>query len=214
MALGILAIGFAATWVLREPLVRMGGRLLYPIPFRDTVVEAATKASVDPLLVVTVMREESGFSPTARSRAGAVGLMQLMPGTARWIAGRAKVPLGDLQDPDTNIRLGTAYLGYLHRQFGDDVPRILAAYNGGEGNVARWKDLSEAFPETRHYVQRGLATYAAYRWLYGKELQIEASASVYRGPGLLAAASGRAGYLAASLGRAGHFAADPHRAGQ
>lgn len=177
LALAVLAIVAGAAWVAREPLIRTGGRFLYPFPFRETVVEAAATARVDPLLVVTVMREESGFAPKARSRAGAIGLMQLMPDTARWIATRSKVPLGDLQDPATNIRLGTAYLGYLQRQFSDDLPRVLAAYNGGEGNVARWKDLSEAFPETRHYVQRGLATYAAYQWLYGTEMQPQASAS-------------------------------------
>lgn len=173
----VLAASVSGVWVAREPLIRAAGRLLYPFPYRDTVVEAAAAARVDPLLVVTVMREESGFSPRARSRAGAVGLMQLMPETARWIASKAKLRLGDLEDPETNIRLGAAYLGYLQRQFDDDLPLVLAAYNGGEGNVARWKDLSEAYPETRRYVQRGLATYAAYQWLYGERAQPQASAS-------------------------------------
>jgi soluble lytic murein transglycosylase len=165
----VVAVGGTSLWWAREPLLRAGGRLLYPFPFRDAVVQAADKAGVDPLLVIAVMREESGFSPHARSRAGATGLMQLMPGTAKWIARRAKLDVADLNDPEQNIRLGAAYLGYLKGRYGDDVPRILAAYNGGQGNVERWGDLSQAFPETQRYVRRGIQTYARYRWIYAVE---------------------------------------------
>ena len=173
------AILLFGLWIGREPLLVAGGRLFYPFPFRDAVVAAADHSEVDPLLVVTVMREESGFSPEARSRAGALGLMQLMPVTARWIATKEAIPAGDLHDPVYNIRLGTAYLAYLQRQFDDDLERVLAAYNGGEGNVARWKDLSEAFPETRQYVRRTINTYGVYQWLYGSEFtRMDASATV------------------------------------
>jgi soluble lytic murein transglycosylase len=159
-----MGLGFA----FREPILRAGGRIVYPFPYRDIVLSAAASASVDPLLVVAVMREESGFVPDARSHAGAVGLMQLMPETARWMAAKAKRPEGELHDPEYNIRLGAEYLGYLHRQFGGDTNKVLAAYNGGEGNVKRWKDLSKAFPETRRYVQRSLITYRRYRWIYAE----------------------------------------------
>jgi len=165
----LLAAGFVlglGIYVARDPLLRVGGKVVYPFPYREAVVAAAASASVDPLLVVAVMRVESGFSPEATSRAGAVGLMQVMPETAGWMAKRGRFARGDLRDPDYNIRVGAAYLGYLQRRFGGDLPRVLAAYNGGEGNVARWKDLAQAFPETRRYVKRSLTTYARYRWLY------------------------------------------------
>ena len=161
-----IAIGLGV--VFRDPLLRAGGSVIYPFPYRDIVESAAASASVDPLLVVAVMREESGFVPEARSHAGAVGLMQLMPETARWMAAKARRAEGDLQDPDYNIRLGAEYLGYLQKQFDGDTHKVLAAYNGGEGNVKRWKDLSKAFPETRRYVQRSLITYRRYRWIYSE----------------------------------------------
>ena len=172
-----LVVACGVGWTFRDPLLRVGGRLLFPYPFRSEIEREAAAANVDPLLVVAIMREESGFSPRARSRVGAIGLMQLMPHTARWIASRLKEPIGNgvpldapngaLYDPRTNIHLGVRYLAYLERHFRGDTIRALAAYNGGEGNVARWHSLAEAYPETRYYVERGLRAYAVYRWLYG-----------------------------------------------
>lgn len=178
----VLLLTTATLWLGREPLMRMAGRVLYPFPFRTTIFESAHEAAVDPMLVVAVIREESGFAPKARSRAGAIGLMQLMPDTARWIAKKQNREMGDLEDPGTNIRLGSAYLGYLSRQFKGDLPRVLAAYNGGQGNVARWKDLSEAFPETKRYVKRSLSSYAAYRWIYGDAEPVGGPAAAARLP--------------------------------
>lgn len=158
---------------LARPAGVAAGRLFFPFPYREAIEREAGRYSLDPLLVVAVMRVESGFSPRARSRAGARGLMQLMPTTAEWAA--RKVALRDfstdgLEDPDTNIRLGCWYLSYLRRQFPGDLPAMLAAYNGGEGNVARWKRhpqaLEAAFPETRTYIRRSLRTYRIYRLLY------------------------------------------------
>lgn len=148
-------------------------RLFFPFPYRETVEREAARYALDPLLVVAVMRVESGFAPQARSRVGARGLMQLMPATAEWAA--RKVSMRDfstdwLEDPDTNIRLGCWYLSYLRRQFPGDLHAVLAAYNGGEGNVARWKRqpeaLEAAFPETRRYVKRSIQTYRIYRLIY------------------------------------------------
>lgn len=166
LLLGGLAAVVMLLWVFRGPIVRFGGRLLFPFPFRPEIEREAARAGIDPLLVVSVMREESGFTPKALSRAGAVGLMQLMPHTAQWVAHRLREPVGDLEEPRTNIHLGASYLGYLDRHYDGDLVRVLAAYNGGLGNVQRWHDLSEAYPETRRYVERGLKTYAIYQWLY------------------------------------------------
>lgn len=165
--LGVLAI------FLARPLALGGMRLVYPFPYRDLIEQEASRHDLDPLLVVSVMRVESGFAPEARSGVGARGLMQLMPATAAWVARKADVADFDpdrLEDPETNIRLGCWYLGYLKRQFPGELSLILAAYNGGEGNVAKWRRtpdaLEAAFPETRQYVRRGLQTYRMYRLLY------------------------------------------------
>lgn len=164
--------------VFHRPIFLGFGRLVYPFPYREFVEQHAERHGLDPLLVAAVIREESGFNPRARSGVGARGLMQLMPRTAEWAAPKAGVSgfgLEDLEDPETNIRLGCWYLAYLSRQFGGDLPLMLAAYNGGEGNVARWRKargheteqlLTAAFPETRRYVKRGLSTYRNYRFLY------------------------------------------------
>lgn len=164
---GVLAVVFA------RPLALGGMRLLYPFPYRGLIEREAARNDLDPLLVVSVIRVESGFEPEARSGVGARGLMQLMPSTAAWVA--RKAALSDfsterLEDPETNIRIGCYYLGYLRRQFPGELRLMLAAYNGGEGNVAKWRRAPDAvdaaFPETRTYVKRGLRTYRMYRLLY------------------------------------------------
>jgi soluble lytic murein transglycosylase len=164
--------------IFHRPILVGFGRLVYPFPYRDAVEQHAERHGLDPLLVAAVIREESGFDPRARSGVGARGLMQIMPRTAKWAAPKAGVRgfgVEDLEDPETNIRLGCWYLAYLSRQFEGDLSLMLAAYNGGEGNVARWRKarghdpedmLTAAFPETRRYVKRGLITYRNYQFLY------------------------------------------------
>jgi soluble lytic murein transglycosylase len=135
---------------------------------------------VDPLLVLAVIREESNFFPGAISTSDARGLMQLLPSTAKWIA-QSKLGIAyreeDLFDPETNIRLGTWYLGSLLGQFGGDVSRAVAAYNGGPGNVTRWLEAAGSvsraeFPgllalaETREYLVKVLNAWLTYRGLY------------------------------------------------
>jgi len=175
--LTVLAIAVVLA-IFHRPIMVGFGRLVYPFPYREFVETYAERHGLDPLLVAAVIREESGFDPRARSGVGARGLMQLMPRTARWAAPKAGVMgfgVDDLEDPETNIRLGCWYLSYLSRLYEGDLAMMLAAYNGGEGNVARWRRerghepeelLTAAFPETRRYVKRGLTTYRNYRFLY------------------------------------------------
>ena len=175
--LTLLAIAVILT-IFHRPILVGFGRLVYPFPYRDFVEQYAERHELDPLLVAAVIREESGFDPRARSGVGARGLMQLMPRTAKWAAPKAGVRgfgVEDLEDPETNIRLGCWYLAYLSRQYEGELRLMLAAYNGGEGNVARWRRergyepeefLTAAYPETRRYVKRGLTTYRNYQFLY------------------------------------------------
>ena len=144
--------------------------LAFPIRYRDEVMAASARFDVDPVLVMSVIRAESRFRPDSVSSAGAVGLMQLMPATADYVAEKLGMELGsrDLFDPSINITLGVFYLRYLLDRFGD-VRTAVAAYNAGEGNVAMWlKDdpaLSRIpFGETSRYVQRVFGAMGFYGW--------------------------------------------------
>jgi soluble lytic murein transglycosylase len=147
----------------------------YPLAFLPEVEEAARRNGIDPLLILSVMREESRFDPEARSIAGALGLMQLMPRTAQRIAKPADVSLrhlDQLYDPKTNVIMGTYYLRQLLDTF-NSIPVALAAYNAGERVVSDWlkrgnydtiDEFIEDIPfrETRNYVKRVLTTYFEY----------------------------------------------------
>ncbi len=155
-------------------------KLFYPYPHRAVVEKYAGLYQVDPLLVMAVMREESKYLPQSESRKGAKGLMQLMPETARWIAGSmgdATFQVDDLLKPDKNIQYGTWYLADLQKEFSGNMVLVIAAYNGGRGHVKEWiktdkidpKNMQESdipFPETKQYVERVLKSYRKYSMLY------------------------------------------------
>lgn len=154
---------------------------LYPVPYRDLIWRYATENNLDPYLVAAVIKVESNFRPDAVSSKGAVGLMQVMPDTARWAAGRMGIPApttGELSDPETNIRIGTWYLAALQTEFGNWV-LSLAAYNAGRGVVRDWVDngvlaghnpVADQIPfgETKSFVRRVLQAQQRYRQLYGQ----------------------------------------------
>jgi hypothetical protein len=117
------------------------------VPFGGIIYSEAKKNDLPPELVAAVVHTESKFVPTARSQRGAVGLMQLVPKTGRWLGA------SNLSDPAQNIQAGTKYLRYLTDRFGGDQQKAIAAYNAGEGNVRRFNG-TPPFKETRNYVQR------------------------------------------------------------
>ena len=135
---------------------------------------------VDPFLVWAIMREESGFRPKVMSSAGAMGLLQLMPSTARLQAERSGLPALDederLLEPSVNIALGSAYLAYLFERFPERPSALIASYNAGPNAVGRWAfaeseddEWVENIPyvQTRRYVKRVLRSLWAYQALYG-----------------------------------------------
>jgi soluble lytic murein transglycosylase-like protein len=152
----------------------------WPLPWPDEVRElAATQGGVEPALVYAVMREESGYQPTALSVAGARGLLQLMPETAARLAreaGMAEPSPESLFDPRVNIALGSRYLSQLLGRFQGRASAAIGSYNAGPHAVARWLDGSsleddewvEAIPyeQTRAYAKRVLRSLNAYRVLY------------------------------------------------
>jgi len=115
------------------------------VPFGSIIYDEARKNNVAPELVAAVAHTESKFKPTARSAAGAVGLMQLVPRTGRWFGAR------DLTNPAQNIQAGAKYLRYLHDQFNGNETKVIAAYNAGEGNVRKFGGIPP-FRETQKYV--------------------------------------------------------------
>lgn len=149
----------------------VGGRWLlrafYPIRYAAEIGRWSRAAGVDPYLTAALIQVESGFRADVVSPKGAVGLMQIMPGTAQWIGERNNIGVeapADLFDPDRNIQLGTLYLAYLLERFATEAA-ALAAYNGGQGNVSRWLregvwdgQLESAhhipFAETRTFVRK------------------------------------------------------------
>jgi hypothetical protein len=117
------------------------------VPFGSIIYREAKKNNIRPELVAAVVQAESKFKPTAQSGAGAIGLMQLVPRTGRWMGAK------DLRNPAQNISAGAKYLKYLNERFDGNETSVIAAYNAGEGNVKRFRGVPP-FRETRNYVQR------------------------------------------------------------
>jgi soluble lytic murein transglycosylase-like protein len=117
------------------------------VPFGGIIFSEARKNNLPPELVAAVVNTESKFNATARSGAGAMGLMQLVPKTGRWMGAR------DLMNPAQNVAAGAKYLRYLNDRFDGDQQKMIAAYNAGEGNVRRFHGVPP-FRETQNYVSR------------------------------------------------------------
>ena len=122
------------------------------VPYGELIHRKAEKYDVDPALVAAVIEQESRFKPRARSHVGARGLMQLMPRTGRWMGAR------DLYDPEQNVDAGVKYIKYLEKRFDGNRKLVVAAYNGGEGNVKRYRGVPP-FRETRTYVKKVMQNY-------------------------------------------------------
>ena len=166
--------------VHQQSVPRLGLELYYPRAYDAAVRRAAAAQQLPAHLVFGIVHQESGFDPTARSRAGARGLMQIMPATGRELARRMKLPysLQRLHDPDYSLRLGTTYFRQMLATFDNQLELALAGYNGGPGRIQRlWQqqgparqvdlfleDLSLA--ESRNYVKRILLLAESYRSLY------------------------------------------------
>jgi soluble lytic murein transglycosylase len=151
-------------------------RLRYPLEYDQLVRRSAQSYDLDPALVAAVIYTESRFEPDAVSDVGAIGLMQLLPETGKWIAkttGRTRFRVGDLYDPKVNVRYGAFYLGRLLEKYGD-VRFALAAYHAGQSNADRWLagNGKIGFSDTRAYVDGVLEAREVYRKAYPKALRI------------------------------------------
>jgi soluble lytic murein transglycosylase-like protein len=150
-------------------------KMYYPIRYQDAIKKNADRNGVDPFVVMALILQESYFNPHAKSRVGAIGLMQLMPATGQQLGRQLHgvFSVTRLTDPITNIEIGTVYLKHLVNLFGGEVRLAIASYNAGQGNVAKWrraaphKPIDEflesiPFPETRNYVKRVVLLRSSY----------------------------------------------------
>jgi len=158
------------------------GKNSYPLEYKELIAKYSDEYGLDPYYVCAVIRTESDFDPKAVSRAGARGLMQIMPDTGGWIAGKLSEESyneDDLFDPDTNIRYGCWYLSFLNERFGGNMQLVAAAYNAGHNRVSDWlndsnvSDGSELkdipFSETEKYVKKIDKAYEKYKKYYQDE---------------------------------------------
>jgi soluble lytic murein transglycosylase len=175
LATAVLAGGVLLAFALvRDAKPGWWERLWYPLRYDQIVRGHARNYELDPALLAAVIYQESKFKADARSSSGAIGLMQLLPDTAKGIAvhtGGTAFRVDDLYDPELNVRYGAWYLRHLLQKYGDERT-ALAAYNAGQDNVDRWRRAGQAiqFAETRAYVERVEELEKIYRDAYGKEL--------------------------------------------
>ena len=185
------AATLASKWQWHDSAIRTVARtqhrsdysLRFPMPYKQQVMELAQAKELDPSLIYGVMRRESLFDPLARSKVGALGLMQLMPSTARNVArslGMKKPRKSDILHVENNIRFGTHYLRTVMNRFDNNVALATAAYNAGPRNVRRWLPRDSVMPadlwvetvpfgETRNYVQAVLAYSTVFDKSLGKK---------------------------------------------
>ena len=155
----------------------------YPMSYKNSINIYSKQFNVDPYLVAAIINVESSYDKTAISNKEARGLMQISPTTGQWAAGDLSIEdfsLDLLFEPEINIMVGTWYLNMLSKEFDNNIQLVLAAYNGGSGNVTKWLENDEycedgislkkiPFKETRDYVEKVLKNYKVYKTLYRDE---------------------------------------------
>jgi soluble lytic murein transglycosylase len=181
--LGVGALVVLAVAVVEPVFDHAVKEVVLPLRHEDIIRQQSHEKHLDPALVAAVIYTESRFRDQT-SNAGAKGLMQLTPNTARFVehlSGGSTFEVSDLSTPQVNIAYGTYYLRYLLDRYGDNEALALAAYNGGEGNVDRWVDAARRsgqaltidaipFGETRAYVRAVQSAKRQYRDNYRVEL--------------------------------------------
>ena len=158
-------------------------KAVYPQRYAELVSKYANEYNVPEDVIYATIKVESSFDPDAVSSAGARGLMQMLPSTFEWLTGNEHLaehlPSNLLFDPEVSIRYGVYYLKYLYTKFDYKWDVACAAYNGGEGNVAKWladerysdgngnlKAFPDNFDETKNYVKKINSARNMYRELY------------------------------------------------
>jgi len=161
-------------------IIENSTKVLFPVKYKEYVYKYSIQNKVDPYLVFAIIKAESSFNPRAISTKNARGLMQISEKTGNWGAQSLKIEqfsVDRLYDPDVNIRIGCWYLNSLMKEFDNNLDLVIAAYNGGSGNVSEWlkdRNLSGSgnsldripFKETEIYLKRVKNYYSIYKTLY------------------------------------------------
>ena len=154
---------------------------LFPFPFYKTIIDWSQQRQLNPLLVTSLMRQESRFEPEIKSPVGATGLMQVMPATGEWVANKINLQDYSLTNPNDNVNLGTWYLNYTHDKYSNNSLLAIASYNAGPGNVSKWVRRYRVsdpdvfvekipFRETKGYVESVFGNYWNYLRIYNPEI--------------------------------------------
>ena len=155
---------------------------LYPFPFSDTILKWSQNRDLNPLLVTSLIRQESRFEPQIESSAGALGLMQVMPATGESVAQQLGLPSYSLTNPEDSINIGTFYLDYTHEKYNNNSMLAVASYNAGPHKVAQWverygvldaDEFVEKIPyrETKGYVESVFENYWNYMLVYNPQVR-------------------------------------------
>ena len=154
---------------------------LYPFPYEDTILEWSKRRQLNPLLVTSLIRQESRFEPEIESWAGALGLMQVMPATGQSAAKTIGLSEYSLTKPEDNVNIGTYYLDFTHKKYNNNSMLAVASYNAGPNAVAKWvsryglQDADEfvekiPYSETKGYVESVFENYWNYMLIYNPEV--------------------------------------------
>ena len=178
----LLLVGVIAAERLADRLIPKIREEYCPVKYEELIRTYAEQNGLEPAHVAAVILTESSYDPQAVSSVGARGLMQLMPDTAKWIGGKLGEEITEEQlfDPETNIRFGCYYLGFLMERYNDDLTCVSAAYHAGHGTVDKWLKNEEYSPDgetlaviasdvTNTYVGRILRRYEKYTEIYAEE---------------------------------------------
>ncbi|KGM94828.1 lytic transglycosylase [Clostridium novyi A str. 4552] len=175
-----------AIWIILILLILMiisikpVGRKFYPMKYKEYIMKYSEQYDLDPYLVASVIKTESNFEKNAKSNKGAIGLMQLTPSTAKWAAKQMKIKnfkVEMLYNEEFNIKMGCWYLDNLKQEFQSNMSLVIAAYNGGRGNVKKWLNNEEnskngvdlhyiPFKETDKYLKKVQVSCNVYEFLY------------------------------------------------
>jgi len=183
IALIVIGLGVLAVVVVMPLARKAANEFGLPLQYQGVIRQQAAEKRLDPALIAAVIYAETKFDPRTSS-AGALGLMQILPETAQFLArrtGAKTFTTADLATPEVNIAYGSYYLRFLLDQYRGSTLLALAAYNGGEANVDDWLAAARArgqpftaadirFPETRAYVSRVLSAQRDYRHTYASQL--------------------------------------------
>lgn len=157
----------------------------FPLKYSDYIIKYSKVYNIDPYLAAAVVKTESNFDEYAISNKDAYGLMQITPDTARWAAQKMNIygfTMNMLMTPEFNIKMGCWYINDLNGEFNGNINVMLAAYNGGRGNVKKWLKQKEhsndgknldyiPFKETNKYVKKVKMNYTIYKYLYKDKLK-------------------------------------------